>query len=48
MKVANECLIKQISYTQENFHDIILNSEEYKRLREKYVRFLEEYKVLRN
>lgn len=41
MKIANECLIKQLNNTQENIHTIILNSEEYKTLRDKYIRFLE-------
>lgn len=48
IKVANECLIKQINSIQENINDIILSSEQYVRLRDKYVRFLEEYKLMRN
>ena len=48
MKVANECLIKQLNHNSENITEFILHSEEYTKLREKYVRFLEEYKQLRN
>jgi hypothetical protein len=48
MKVANECLIKQISSTQSSNHQVIINSEEYKKLRDKYIGFLKEFKVLRN
>jgi uncharacterized phage infection (PIP) family protein YhgE len=47
-KIANECLVKQISSFQEGLQDIVLNSDEYRRLRDKYIRFLEEYKLLRN
>lgn len=48
MKIANECLIKQLNRNNHNIHEIILNSEEYIKLREKYIRFLDEYKNLRN
>lgn len=41
VKVANECLVKQINSVHEGIHDLVLNSDEYKKLRDKYVRFLE-------
>lgn len=41
IKLANECLVKQINTIQDNLHDFVLNSDEYKKLRDKYVRFLE-------
>jgi chromosome segregation ATPase len=47
-KIANECLVKQINSFQDGLQDIVINSEEYRKLRDKYVRFLEEYKLLRN
>ena len=48
MKVANECLIKQINDNTKDLHEYVINSEEYIKLREKYIRFLEEFKLMRN
>ena len=48
MKLANEVLIKKIYTYDSDLHMTILNSQEYKILRNKYIKFLDEYKELRN